>query len=820
MTSNITVFLGAGTYRLSQPLRFGPEDSGSNGFRVAWAAAPGATPIVSGARRIVGWRLQNASKDIWAAPVPPGFHTRQLYVNGMRATLTSGAVPTQLMETPAGYTAATAAMAHWRNPSGVDFVFAKQGGAMAEPMCPIAAITGREIRMAQPCWDNSTRRACPTMRVGMLVAPTTVPCWRDPALRQVNEVGYGTLSEPTYVENAFELLGKPGQFYLDIARHRLYYTPRTGQLMSTADVEAPVLETLLSGHGSPGNPVRNIVFSGVQFSYATWLQPGSPEGFSELQMNVTLTGKGAYKRQGLCHLVTGGTCPYGAWSMEPGSVQWSDDRRIWFLDDRFVHLGGAGLQLDNGTHNVTVSGSVFTDISGNGIEVGNVDMPEAKPPLQTSGVSIDDNHLYGLPVEYLGGEPIFVGYASHTTITHNQIDHVPYGGISLDWGGWLDKIPEAALANFSRDNVVSDNLIYDFMEILGDGGGVYTVGRTGTSMGNGLKILGNVIFGGQNWARAIQSDDGTSFVTVAGNAMYDNNYDWGAPQPNLVTHHGDNPELIEHNYWQQGAPTLPHPNVGFSGNVLITGPSRVPHSVLVNAGVQPAYAGVQWWRPAGNLVPNAPQSVRTRYAYNGRVWLNWLPSFAEGNSPVTSYVVTTCRARLRAVSPQAPSFRTGCRHPVASMSVSTANYERYGYAVVRGLSPALSYRFVVTAVNAAGSSTPSVPSGATSPDNRPVLPPAPMDFAVQPGRGLVRVLWYSPFPARTGPALGYIVTVSNGQRYTVTGLSQFLMSETGGQVSHVFGGLTPGRSYTFSIAAVNPAGQGPPAISAPVTPTN
>ena len=34
MISNITVSLGPGTYRLSQALRFGPVDSGSNGYDV------------------------------------------------------------------------------------------------------------------------------------------------------------------------------------------------------------------------------------------------------------------------------------------------------------------------------------------------------------------------------------------------------------------------------------------------------------------------------------------------------------------------------------------------------------------------------------------------------------------------------------------------------------------------------------------------------------------------------------------------------------------------------------------------------------------
>lgn len=41
MTSDIDVQLASGTYRLSQPLTLGAQDSGSNGYNVVWTAAPG-----------------------------------------------------------------------------------------------------------------------------------------------------------------------------------------------------------------------------------------------------------------------------------------------------------------------------------------------------------------------------------------------------------------------------------------------------------------------------------------------------------------------------------------------------------------------------------------------------------------------------------------------------------------------------------------------------------------------------------------------------------------------------------------------------------
>jgi hypothetical protein len=394
MTGDIDVYLESGTYRLPQPLQFGPEDSGTNGYQVVWSVAPGANAVISGGEQVTGWKLSDRAKNIWAAPVPADLQTRQVYVNGMRASPAASRIPVRLSKTRNGYKASSSLMARWRNPTEIDFVYTSGQGLMAEPICPIAAIKGRAITMAQPCWSNTMDR-------------------------RRNLVGYEGGEYPAYLENAYEVLDEPGQFYLDQHRHVLYYIPRPGENMNTADVEAAALQTLVTGSGSPTAPIHDIAFDNLQFSYATWLQPSTPDGFSEIQSNYTLVGKGAFATEGLCKLRPHGTCPYGAWTKEPGNIQFSYDRNLSFIDDQFVHLGAAALNLDNGSQNDTISASVFTDVSGNGIEIGNVNLPEARGAGQTRGITVVNNHLYGLPVEYHGGVAILVGYAAGCTISHN-----------------------------------------------------------------------------------------------------------------------------------------------------------------------------------------------------------------------------------------------------------------------------------------------------------------------------------------------------------------------------------------------------------------
>ena len=316
MSSNITIYLENGIYRLPHSLRMTPADSGTNGYEVVWSAAPGQTAIISGSEQISSWRLSDPSKNIWSASVPADIMTRQIYVDGVRASLAAGPLPVKLVKTASGYRASTPAMARWRNPKQIQFAYTGQLGLMIEPICPVASIHGVTVTMAEPCWSNSNRR-------------------------RSNLVGFGALGIPSFAENAYELLNLPGTFYLDGRAHILYYIPRSGQDMSSADVEVPKLQYLVSGRGTPGHPIHNIAFSDIQFSYATWLQPNTRQGFSEIQSGYTMTGEHGYATQGLCHLQPHGTCPYGDWTKEPANVEFSYDRNLSFVNDRFVQFSGA-----------------------------------------------------------------------------------------------------------------------------------------------------------------------------------------------------------------------------------------------------------------------------------------------------------------------------------------------------------------------------------------------------------------------------------------------------------------------------------------------
>jgi hypothetical protein len=565
MTADLTVVLADGYYRLTSPLTLDPTDSGTNGHDVVWTADSRARPVIVGSVQLTGW-TPLAGSNIWVVQGPIGIKTRQLFVDGARATRATGAVPS------------AATLAGWKDPSGafpptVEFVYKQGLGAWTEPRCPVAAATAKAITMAQPCWNNSNQRG-------------------------TNHVGPGTIGPPTRAENAYQLLDTPGEWYLDVGSSKFYYIPMPGQDLTAADVEAPVLEELVTGGGTASSPLHNVVFNGIQFSYATWMGASSPNGFSEVQAN--------YLNQGAAP--TSGNAQF-IWYQTPANVSLTYDRNIRFTGDAFVHLGAAGLGLGNGSQDIVIKGCVVTDTSGSGIQIGNVDMPQATGADQTVGITIEDNYVFSTPAEYHGGIGIDVGYAANVLIEHNQLNDLPYSGISIGWGGWPDKAGSPGIANFTHDNMISNNLIFNFVQFLADGAAIYSNGQTGSSFATGEHITGNVMHDMGGGFHVVNTDNGTDWMTVTGNAIWNPgpSNSWGYCHQDYYAGEGgtlDN-ESVTGNYWDNRTGNGSHGQLLTStGNCIVrdntdvTSGAQVPASILSNAGLESAYAGLLGWTQA------------------------------------------------------------------------------------------------------------------------------------------------------------------------------------------------------------------------------
>jgi hypothetical protein len=585
MNADAHVELGDGTYPLTEPFTLSAKDSGRNGHAVIYEAAPGAHPILSGGYTVRGWHLADAQKSIWSAPVPTWLQTRQLYVDGRRAEIAQGDLPVALIRTATGYTASAPALASWRNPQNIEFVYPSGPSNWTESRCRVASIAGATITMDQPCWDNTTKRDTPGTPLDVAGFGQTL----------------GGLLSRTIATNAYELLTKPGQWYLDTARHELFYIPRPGQDVQKSTVVAPFLQTLVQGTG-----VHDVTFHGITFSYATWLHPSTTDGYSSFQTGAFLTGPNAYRARGDC-ATKHPQCPYFSFDTVPGNVAFTHAQRLQFDGDTFEHLGATGLVLGDGTQDATVHGNVFTDTSAGGVIVGGIDDPAAPLVSATARNFVTDNWFHGTSAEYQDTGAVFVGYAMATTVSNNQINDVPYSGIAIGWGGWLERFPNLPpLANDSQWNVVSNNLVFDHMKVIVDGGAIYTNGVQGSSMENGETIEGNVVLQQHHLSWGIYTDNGTEYVKVRGNVVYDALYVPLAPtyMPGVSPYFsfggcGGGPIAYDGNYSLQANPAAgllsanaacggnPLNSVNVASNHTINALNQVPAPVLASAGIEP-----------------------------------------------------------------------------------------------------------------------------------------------------------------------------------------------------------------------------------------
>ncbi len=713
MHADIDVLLEGGTYDLTGPLSFGPQDSGTNGYTVTYGAAPGAHPVLSGAVAVTGWHEVDETSDIWAAPVAPGFDTTQLYVDGRQVPRSSGLPSATYIQSTTGFTTTSPVLANWTNVSNVSAVFEGGNGAWTQTSCPVASVDGNTITMAEPCWDNLHLPADGSQEVA----------WADGP-----QGGFGGLSgaaQPSYFENAVELL-TPGTWAIDTVAHEMYYEPAAGQNVATATVLAPALQSLVTVQGSLGNPVRDLTLSGLQFAYTTWTQPDTDQGFAEMQADWTLTGSRASSSQGTCTYSTpAGTCPYASWTRTPGAVLLSATHGVTLSGDTFTALGGAGLDVEYGSQDDHIVGNVFDDIAANAIQLGSTDDPlpsevGAGSDETDADDTVADNYIYDVANQWLGGVGIWVGYVQGARIVHNQVDDVPYTAISIGWAGWhSDALSPDSDPNVNADNVIADNLLYDYMQQLGDGGAIYTNGGQATDWSGELMISGNVNYGGTNTDFSYYTDTGSKYVELSGNVEYDEPVDSFASGGCHTVGH----IRLDGNWFAQAGPLYPCApavDVVASGDTAVCDtlpPGQVPDAVLAAAGLEPAYRSLlDAAAPSVASVGPATLPLAGGAVLIGGSGFTPSTTVTFGGAPATSVSVLSGNY-LIAAAPAGSSGTAAVAVTTAAGSSAAASVASVSYSSTP--SPCVPYLGgnFSTALAPAG---PSLPSGSPSPS-----PPSP-----------------------------------------------------------------------------------------------
>ena len=232
----LTVRFQSGVYSLPGTVVLTAEDSGTKDASITYAAADGATVVLSGGQRVqLDWTPYRGG--ILQAAVPKGFTSDQLFVNGERQHMARFPNYDPEAQYFQGFSpACTSAdrVNRWSNPAG-GFVHAMHRSLWGDMHWRITGKKGDKLEMLGGWQNNRQMGAHPKYR---------------------------------FVENIFEELDAPGEWFLDAKRSVLYFFPPQGIDPGKATVEVVRLRHLVEFRGDADKPVRHVRLRGLTFTHA------------------------------------------------------------------------------------------------------------------------------------------------------------------------------------------------------------------------------------------------------------------------------------------------------------------------------------------------------------------------------------------------------------------------------------------------------------------------------------------------------------------------------------------------------------------------
>ncbi|MDR1923111.1 MAG: right-handed parallel beta-helix repeat-containing protein [Planctomycetaceae bacterium] len=290
-----------------------------------------------------------------------------------------------------------------------------------------------------------------------------------------------------FVENLFEALDQPGEWYLNKTEGILYYMPFENEDLTKTEVVAPYAKGLLQLNGDPlkGQFVKNIQFENITFQYCNFELPAGnandQQGSSSVVAAINLTG--AQNNQ--------------------------------FSQCTFSNFGTYGLELKSGCSENSVTDCRFENLAAGAIRI-NGGNAGSNPLTHTKNNRIIGNEIAHYGKVYPSAVGIISQHSYGNVIAQNHIHHGYYTGVSIGWVWGYGR-------SISRDNLVESNHIHHIGQgLLSDMGGIYTLGVSyGTIIRNNLihDIDANK-YGG--WG--IYNDEGSTGILVEKNIVYNTKF--------------------------------------------------------------------------------------------------------------------------------------------------------------------------------------------------------------------------------------------------------------------------------------------------------
>ena len=327
------------------------------------------------------------------------------------------------------------------------------------------------------------------------------------------------------IENLFEGLTEPGDWYIDRAEKTLYYLPMDGETIENTEVVAPVCEQAFDIHDS-----RDLTIDNVTIRHFDWAVH-----------EVSVQGQGS--------------------TQAGGAVTFARCHRCALTNSVIEHVGYYAIDVREGCSVIKLCGNVLRDMGAGGVKINGTDAKGAVAG-RTHHIRVCDNLITEGGRQFLAGIGVISMHAHHVTIAHNVIHDLYYSGVSCGWvWGYAESV--------SHDNIIEYNHIYDIGHfVLSDMGGIYMLGVQPGSIirYNLIHDIEKANYGG--WA--IYPDEGSSHLLI------ENNIGYNTTSSCFHQHYGRE-NVVRNNIWAFGsegviAYTRLEEHVGFTfeRNIVLT----------------------------------------------------------------------------------------------------------------------------------------------------------------------------------------------------------------------------------------------------------
>lgn len=312
--------------------------------------------------------------------------------------------------------------------------------------------------------------------------------------------------QPRYwLEGHPQFADLPGEWYVDLKSQEIVVVASPDE-KQPPNVILPRLMEVFTASGTDEKTLQDLSVQGITFTGTVFPMPAGGVAGAQATMHEPRDAQG--KR-------TTTNRP-----MLRAAVKLELAENCSFMDCKFHALGGTAVWLAGQTQNCRIVNCNIEHVGGNGINLGedNSRRVQGKTWFQSAPQQIPTgNKVERCQISFCGemlpgSVGIWAALQKRLDITGNHIHDTPYTGISL---GWIwSQTPSPA-----GENKIRNNHIEFVMQVLSDGGGIYTLGRQPGSIIENNTITDVPLNAGRAESNGMFLDQGSTGFTIRNNTI-------------------------------------------------------------------------------------------------------------------------------------------------------------------------------------------------------------------------------------------------------------------------------------------------------------